>query len=248
MGVHQTAPRPDDLRNEGGSGVPAICELAETDRRSSRCSRRCWCRCCCFLRFVVIAPVGPSLAAIPSLARGPRLVVLDESRLPPRDAAVDGAAHAAMGDRDAGVLRGRVRADVCGRLPGRTLYVWFGVLTFVSFFNTLRVLGAHEYESDGSPRDRHEQLEDSIDTPGGVLDRALGAGRTALSRAASLLPGHPVPQSRHRLPANRRGAAGGFAVPPVDQPQPAALVIRAVAKRRRPPAGASSAGRVAHER
>ena len=53
-----------------------------------------------------------------------------------------------------------------GVLPGRTLYVWFGVLTFVSFFNTLRVLGAHEYETDGTPRDRHEQLEDSIDTPG----------------------------------------------------------------------------------
>ena len=53
-----------------------------------------------------------------------------------------------------------------GALLGRTPYVWYAVLTFVSFFNTLRVLGAHEYESDGSPRDRHEQLEDSIDTPG----------------------------------------------------------------------------------
>jgi fatty acid desaturase len=54
-----------------------------------------------------------------------------------------------------------------GALPGRTLVVWYGVLTFVSFFNTLRVLGAHEYETDGTPRDRHEQLSDSIDTPGG---------------------------------------------------------------------------------
>jgi len=45
--------------------------------------------------------------------------------------------------------------------------VCYGVLTFVSFFNTLRVLGAHEYETDGTPRDRHEQLSDSIDTPGG---------------------------------------------------------------------------------
>ena len=40
-------------------------------------------------------------------------------------------------------------------------------MVFVSFFNTLRVLGAHEYESDGQPRDRFEQLQDSIDTPGG---------------------------------------------------------------------------------
>jgi fatty acid desaturase len=55
-----------------------------------------------------------------------------------------------------------------GALPGRTLFVWYGLLTFVSFFNTLRVLGAHEYETDGTPRDRHEQLSDSIDTPGGL--------------------------------------------------------------------------------
>jgi fatty acid desaturase len=54
-----------------------------------------------------------------------------------------------------------------GVLPVRTLFVWYGVLTIVSFFNTLRVLGAHEYETDGTPRDRHEQLSDSIDTPGG---------------------------------------------------------------------------------
>jgi fatty acid desaturase len=63
---------------------------------------------------------------------------------------------------------GVVALMAVGVLPGRTPYVWFGVLTFVSFFNTLRVLGAHDYESDGSPRDRYEQLEDSIDTPGGI--------------------------------------------------------------------------------
>ena len=54
-----------------------------------------------------------------------------------------------------------------GVLPPRTPVVWYGVVAFVSFFNTLRVLGAHEYESDGAPRDRFEQLQDSIDTPGG---------------------------------------------------------------------------------
>ena len=54
-----------------------------------------------------------------------------------------------------------------GVLPNRTPVVWYGVVMFVSFFNTLRVLGAHEYESDGTPRDRHGQLRDSIDTPGG---------------------------------------------------------------------------------
>lgn len=54
-----------------------------------------------------------------------------------------------------------------GQLPTRTFWLWWAVLTFVSFFNTLRVLGAHEYETDGTPRDRQGQLRDSIDTPGG---------------------------------------------------------------------------------
>lgn len=52
-------------------------------------------------------------------------------------------------------------------LPLRILIVWFAVLAIVSFVNTARVLGAHEYESDGTPRDRDGQLLDSIDTPGG---------------------------------------------------------------------------------
>lgn len=54
-----------------------------------------------------------------------------------------------------------------GALPYRTVFVWYGVLTFVSFLNVLRVLGAHDYDSDGTPLDRHGQLADSIDTPGG---------------------------------------------------------------------------------
>ena len=41
-----------------------------------------------------------------------------------------------------------------GIVPLRTLWLWGGVLTFVSFFNTLRVLGAHAVQTDGSPRDR----------------------------------------------------------------------------------------------
>jgi len=44
---------------------------------------------------------------------------------------------------------------------------WIAVLLAISTLNTLRVLGAHEYETDGQPRNRFEQLRDSIDTPGG---------------------------------------------------------------------------------
>jgi fatty acid desaturase len=54
-----------------------------------------------------------------------------------------------------------------GVLPYRMFYLWFAVLVFVSFLNTVRVLGAHEYSTDGAPRTRHGQLSDSIDTPGG---------------------------------------------------------------------------------
>jgi fatty acid desaturase len=56
---------------------------------------------------------------------------------------------------------------VAGMLPVRTVLVWYGVLVLVSFVNTVRVLGAHDYESDGRPLDRLGQLLDSIDTPGG---------------------------------------------------------------------------------
>src|SRR5436190_2087033 len=54
-----------------------------------------------------------------------------------------------------------------GVLPSRALFVWLAVMVAVSLLNTLRVLGAHEYETDGSARSREEQLRDSIDTPGG---------------------------------------------------------------------------------
>jgi len=52
-------------------------------------------------------------------------------------------------------------------LPLRVFAIWFAVLVFISFLNTVRVLAAHEYETEGAPRSRQEQLADSIDTPGG---------------------------------------------------------------------------------
>lgn len=54
-----------------------------------------------------------------------------------------------------------------GALTNASFGVWIAVLVIISFLNTVRVLGAHEYESDGSPRTRFGQLTDSIDTPGG---------------------------------------------------------------------------------
>ena len=54
-----------------------------------------------------------------------------------------------------------------GVLPPRAFAIWLGILTFVSMLNTMRVLGAHEYDSEGAMLSRHGQLQDSIDTPGG---------------------------------------------------------------------------------
>src|SRR5262245_41908374 len=58
-------------------------------------------------------------------------------------------------------------AIASGLLPARTLLLWYGTLVLVSFVNTVRVLGAHQYDSDGRAIDRLGQLLDSIDTPGG---------------------------------------------------------------------------------
>lgn len=52
-------------------------------------------------------------------------------------------------------------------LPARMFVVWLATFIVISAVNTARVLGAHEYETDGSARSRDGQLGDSIDTPGG---------------------------------------------------------------------------------
>ena len=52
-------------------------------------------------------------------------------------------------------------------LTSRTLLVWYLIVALVSFLNTFRVLGAHQYDSDGRSLGRLGQLRDSIDTPGG---------------------------------------------------------------------------------
>ena len=41
------------------------------------------------------------------------------------------------------------------------------IVTIISLLNTVRVLGAHEYDSKGAILSRDGQLDDSIDTPGG---------------------------------------------------------------------------------
>jgi fatty acid desaturase len=87
-------------------------------------------------------------------------------------------------------------------VPWRALAVWFVVLMIVSFVNTLRVLGAHEYDSDGHPLDRYQQLKDSIDTPGAPwteLWAPVGLRYHALHHYFPGIPYHSLGTAYRRL-------------------------------------------------
>lgn len=93
---------------------------------------------------------------------------------------------------------------VADRLPWRLFALWLGMMVFVSFLNTLRVLGAHEYDSDGRILDRHEQLADSIDTPGGpwtALWAPVGLRYHALHHFFPGIPYHNLGEAYRRLMA-----------------------------------------------
>jgi fatty acid desaturase len=89
-----------------------------------------------------------------------------------------------------------------GMLPARLPLVWVAVLVAISLLNTLRVLGAHEYVTDGQPRSRQEQLRDSIDTPGGPwteLWAPVGLRYHALHHYFPGIPYHNLGKAYRRL-------------------------------------------------
>jgi fatty acid desaturase len=95
-----------------------------------------------------------------------------------------------------------VAAVFQGWLAIRAVPVFYAVLVFVSFWNTLRVLGAHDYESDGAPRDRAGQLKDSIDTPGGPwteLWAPVGLRYHALHHYFPGIPYHNLGEAYRRI-------------------------------------------------
>ena len=119
------------------------------------------------VRFLLLAPVG---LAWPAFHRWLEVHASSFSMNPAYRRQVGPEMSAKMRRWEAamliawGTLAGLVAS---GAVPGRALLIWLAVMVFISFLNTVRVLGAHEYETDGTPRSRHEQLHDSIDTPGG---------------------------------------------------------------------------------
>ena len=89
-----------------------------------------------------------------------------------------------------------------GKMPARILLIWVGVVIFISLLNTIRVLGAHEYESDGNPLTRHGQLQDSIDTPGGPwteLWAPVGLRYHALHHYLPGIPYHNLGEGYRRI-------------------------------------------------
>ncbi len=108
-------------------------------------------------------------------------------------------------------------------IPLRTFAIWLAVLSIISFVNTLRTLGAHEYESDGQPLDRMGQLLDSIDTPGAFwteLWAPVGLRYHALHHYFPGIPYHNLRRAYRRIAgplARRRGLQTD------EQPQPSAF-------------------------
>jgi fatty acid desaturase len=89
-----------------------------------------------------------------------------------------------------------------GVLPWRIFAVWFMMVSIASFVNTVRTLGAHDYESHGEPTDRLGQLLDSIDHPGGwwtELWAPVGLRYHALHHYFPGIPYHNLSEGYRRL-------------------------------------------------
>ncbi|HYP13278.1 MAG TPA: fatty acid desaturase [Bryobacteraceae bacterium] len=89
-----------------------------------------------------------------------------------------------------------------GVFSWRLLISWYAVTATTSLVNTLRTLGAHNYESSGEPLDRNGQLLDSIDTPGNVFTELwapVGLRYHALHHYFPGIPYHNLPEAHRRL-------------------------------------------------
>jgi len=84
----------------------------------------------------------------------------------------------------------------------KALAVWYGISGCAALCNALRTLGAHRYESTGTPLDREGQLMDSIDTPGAVwteLWAPVGLRYHALHHYFPGIPYHNLGTAYQRL-------------------------------------------------
>ena len=163
------------------------------------------------VRFLVLAPIG---LVWPALHRWPEAHASSFAMNPEYRRAVGSDMAAKMRRWEIGMLvfwSAAFAMMYVGALPFRAFALWLGVLTFVSFLNTVRVLGAHEYDSEGAVLSRHGQLGDSIDTPGGPwteLWAPVGLRYHALHHYFPGIPYHNLGRAYRRIVATLpRGAA-----------------------------------------
>ncbi|MEO5739996.1 MAG: fatty acid desaturase [Vicinamibacterales bacterium] len=120
-----------------------------------------------FVRFLLVAPIA---LAWPRLHRWLEVHASSFAMNPEYRRAVGAEMAAKMRRWEVATLAFWAMAFTMmyrGVLPFRAFAIWLGVLTIISLLNTIRVLGAHDYDSEGAILSRQGQLHDSIDTPGG---------------------------------------------------------------------------------
>ncbi|MCU1335654.1 MAG: Fatty acid desaturase [Bryobacterales bacterium] len=96
-------------------------------------------------------------------------------------------------------------------LGWKALAVWSGISACAALCNALRALGAHRYESTGTPLDREGQLLDSIDTPGALwteLWAPVGLRYHALHHYFPGIPYHNLGTAYARLVSSLSPEAG----------------------------------------
>jgi fatty acid desaturase len=165
------------------------------------------------LRFLVLSPFG---LASPRLHQWLEVHASSFAMNPEFQRSVDHEMAAKMRRWEMGMLAVWSVVFVLmyvGAMPLRALAMWFGVLTLISFLNTARVLGAHEYDSAGAVLSRHGQLSDSIDTPGGPwteLWAPVGLRYHALHHYFPGIPYHNLGAAYRRITASLPPRAAYF--------------------------------------
>ena len=155
-----------------------------------------------FVRFFLIAPLS---IMFPGIQRWVAVHASSLAMQPKFRREVDGKVLQLIQRQSAWVLlvwTALIALAATRILPWHTFAIWVVVSALASFINTIRTLGAHDYESEGDPLNRMEQLQDSIDTPGGFwteLWAPVGLRYHALHHYFPGIPYHNLPEAYRRL-------------------------------------------------